>query len=57
MRRAFCAILYLVFLFMGIHAAYNDRLAVALFWAITCAGESVAVSIDYWPGLQKDEDE
>ncbi len=47
-----CAILYWVFLILGIHAAYNDRMAVALFFAITCAGESIGCSIDYWPKLR-----
>ncbi len=45
--------LYWVFLGLGIHAAYNDKMAVALFFAITCAAESLGISIDYWPKLQE----
>ncbi len=50
--KALCSLLYFVFLGLGIHAAYNDKMAVALFFAITCAGESIGKSIDYWPMLQ-----
>ncbi len=53
MTKLFCSLLYFVFLGLGIYAAYNDRMAVALFFAITCAGESIGKSIDYWPMLQK----
>ena len=53
----FAAIVYWVFLILGIHAAYNDRWVVALFFAITCAGEGVAASIDYWPRLQAKQKE
>lgn len=45
--RAITAILYFVFLTLGIIAAYKDDWVVAIFFAITCAGESIAVSIDY----------
>lgn len=47
-----CSLLYWVFLVLGIHAAYNNKMAVALFFAITCAGESIGASIDYWPKLK-----
>lgn len=50
--RVFTGLLYFVFLGLGIYAAYHDKMAVALFFAITCAGESIGVSIDYWPSLQ-----
>ena len=49
----FFRLLYWVFLGLGIHAAYSEHMAVALFFAITCAGESLGMSIDYWPRLQK----
>lgn len=52
--KKFFAILYFVFLGLGIHAAYNEKLSVALFFAITCAGESIGKSIDYWPRLKID---
>ena len=45
--RAITAIIYFVFLTLGIIAAYQDKWVVAMFFAITCAGESIAVSIDY----------
>ena len=48
-----CSLLYWVFLLLGIIAAYNDKMAVALFFAITCAGESIGASIDYWPRLRR----
>ncbi len=51
--KLFCALLYWLFLGMGIAAAYDGNLPVALFFAITCAGESIGKSIDYWPRLQK----
>jgi len=50
--KLFSRVLYWVFLFLGIQAAYNDKMAVALFFAITCAGESIGASIDYWPRLK-----
>jgi len=46
-------LLYWLFMGLGIHAAYTGRMEVALFFAITCAGESIGVSIDYWPRLAK----
>ena len=48
-----CCCLYWLFLVLGILAAYDGNLPVALFFAITCAGESIGKSIDYWPKLQK----
>jgi len=48
-----CAVLYWVFLILGIIAAYKGDWVVAMFFAITCAGESIAVSIDHWPKLNK----
>ena len=50
--KAICKVLYVGFFIMGMVAAYRDQIAVALFFAITCAGESIAVSIDYWPRLR-----
>lgn len=52
--RALTAVLYFVFLTLGIIAAYRDRWVVAIFFAITCAGESIAVSIDY---INKDKED
>lgn len=46
-------ILYLALFLLGIHAAYNDKLAAALFFAITWASENISISIDYWPGMQR----
>ncbi len=51
--RAIAALLYFVFLTLGIIAAYQDKWIIAMFFAITCAGESIAVSIDY---VNKDKD-
>jgi len=48
-----CAILYWVLLIIGINAAYEGDLPVALFFAITCASENIGISIDHWPGMQK----
>ena len=52
-RKVISGLLYFLFLILGIHAAYTDRLAVALFFAITWASENIAISIDYWPLMQK----
>lgn len=46
-------IAYFVCLFLGIHAAYTGNMPVAMFFAITCAAESIAKSIDYWPNTKK----
>ena len=51
MIKSICRLAYLLFLVLGIHAAYTGNMPVALFFAITCAGESIAISIDYWPRL------
>lgn len=48
-----CAILYWVFLVIGIDAAYKGNLPVALFFAITLASENIGISIDHWPTMQK----
>lgn len=48
----FTVILYWAFLILGIKAAYEGNLPVALFFAITCAGESIGVSIDQWPNYR-----
>ena len=53
MIKGLCRLLYLAFLILGIQAAYAGNMPVALFFAITCAGESIGMSIDYWPMLQK----
>ncbi len=53
--KLFCDCLYFLFLVLGICAAYYGNLPVALFFAITCAGESIGKSIDYWPNLQAKE--
>lgn len=45
--RSIASIIYFVFLTLGIIAAYKGNWIVAMFFAITCAGESIAVSIDY----------
>lgn len=44
-----CAILYWILLTYGAIAACVGNLPVALFIAITCAGESIGTSIDQWP--------
>ncbi len=44
--RSITGIAYFVCLYLGIKAAYDERWIPAMFWAITCAGESIAVSID-----------
>lgn len=44
--RKFTGILYFVFLFLGVFAAYKGDWIVMLFWAITCASQNIAVSID-----------
>lgn len=46
-------LLFWIFLFLGVKAAYEGNMEVALFFAITCAGESIARSIDYWPRLRE----
>jgi len=46
MRRVILVILYFILLGVGIYEAYRGDWVVALFWAITCAGESIGVSID-----------
>ena len=50
------AVLYFVFLILGIIAAYKGDWIVAMFFAITCAAESIAVSIDYIGQWDKDND-
>lgn len=51
--RFYTTIVYFVFLVLGIHAAYAGNLAVAVFFAIVCTSENIAVSIDYWPGIKQ----
>ena len=51
MLRIVCSLIHLVFLTLGIHAAYTGNMPVALFFAIIFGAESIAVSIDHWPRL------
>lgn len=44
---AITSLIYFVFLTLGIIAAYKGDWLVAMFFAITCAAETIAVSIDY----------
>ena len=44
--RIIAAVAYIVFLTLGIYAAYNGDRLVAMFWAITCGAESIGLSID-----------
>ena len=45
----FLKVMLIVFWVVGVIAAFNGDLAVALFFAIFCAGESIGCSIDKWP--------
>jgi len=46
MIRKLAAVAYLIFLVLGIIAAYKGDWVVAMFWAITCGAESLGMSID-----------
>jgi L-asparagine transporter-like permease len=54
--RKIAVIIYLVFLLLGIRAAYDGDWVVAMFWAIICASENIAVSIDYATWKKKEKE-
>lgn len=41
-----CHILYFVVLFLGVKAAYEQNLILAVFWVIIFASENIGISID-----------
>lgn len=46
MIRTIAAVTYILFLVLGIIAAYKGDWIVAMFFAITCGAESLGLSID-----------
>jgi len=51
--KIFFTLFYWLCFGLGVWAAYTRNMTVALFFAITCAGESIGCSIDTWPRLHK----
>lgn len=55
--RYISAVMMPLFCILGIHGAYTGKLALAVFFGIAFAGETIAVSIDYWAYAMRKSDE